>query len=152
MLEAHRALDARGRWLGNRLARAGFLTARPAVRRLHICRRPAHRHPRLEPPMTQATRLLHDLGQSLWLDNISRDLLRSGELGRLIAEDSVTGLTSNPTIFEKAMAQGDAYDADIARFARAGRSVEDVFFALAIDDLRQAASLFEAVYRDTNGG
>jgi len=101
--------------------------------------------------MTRATRQLHDLGQSLWLDNISRQMLRSGELKRLVDEDAVTGLTSNPTIFEKAMGQGTDYDADIATQARAGRSVEDVFFSLALDDLREAATLFEPEHRRTNG-
>ena len=101
--------------------------------------------------MTPATRQLHDLGQSLWLDNISRQLLRSGELRRLVAEESVTGVTSNPTIFEKAMGEGTDYDADIARLARSDRSAEDVFFALAIDDLKQAAALFEPVHRATGG-
>src|SRR5262249_33488255 len=97
------------------------------------------------------TRQLHDLGQSLWLDNISRRMLRDGTLKRLIDEDAVTGLTSNPTIFEKAMGQGDDYDADIAKLARAGRSVEDVFFALAIDDLRAPAALCEPEHRNTRG-
>ena len=98
-----------------------------------------------------ATRRLHDLGQSLWLDNISRDLLRDGTLRRLVDDAWVTGLTSNPTIFEKALGQGSAYDDDIAELARAGHSVEDVFFALAISDLREAARLFEPVHRRTGG-
>ena len=68
--------------------------------------------------MTRATRQLHDLGQSLWLDNISRRMLRTGELKRLVDEDAVTGITSNPTIFEKAMSRGDDYDEDIATLAR----------------------------------
>ena len=88
------------------------------------------------------TQQLHDLGQSLWIDNISRETLRDGSLATLISDYSVTGLTSNPTIFEKAMGQGDAYDDAIAQMAREGRSTEDLFFALAVDDLQKAADLF----------
>ena len=98
-----------------------------------------------------ATQQLHDLGQSLWIDNISRETLRDGSLARLIAEDSVTGLTSNPTIFEKAMGQGEAYDDAIAKLAREGRSTEDLFFALAVDDLQHAADLFAPVHEASGG-
>jgi transaldolase len=70
----------------------------------------------------KATQQLHELGQSLWIDNISRETLRDGSLAKLIADYSVTGLTSNPTIFEKAMGEGDAYDDAIAKMAREGRS------------------------------
>ena len=98
-----------------------------------------------------ATQQLHDLGQSLWIDNISRDMLRDGTLARLIADDSVTGLTSNPTIFEKAMSEGDAYDDAIAKMAREGRSVEDLFFALAVEDLQQAADLLLPAHEATGG-
>ncbi len=101
--------------------------------------------------MSQTTQQLHDLGQSLWIDNISRETLRDGTLERLIAEFSVTGLTSNPTIFEKAMGQGDAYDEDIARMAREGRSTEDLFFALAVDDLQRAADLFAPAHEASGG-
>jgi transaldolase len=97
------------------------------------------------------TRQLHELGQSLWIDNISRETLRDGSLARLIAEDSVTGLTSNPTIFEKAMGQGEAYDDAIAKLAREGRSTEDLFFALAVDDLQHAADLFAPVHEASGG-
>ena len=97
------------------------------------------------------TRQLHDLGQSLWIDNISRQTLDDGSLARLIADFSVTGLTSNPTIFEKAMGQGDAYDDAIARMARDGRATEDLFFALAVDDLQRAADLFAPVHEATGG-
>jgi transaldolase len=98
-----------------------------------------------------ATQQLHDLGQSLWIDNISREMLRDGTLARLIADDAVTGLTSNPTIFQKAMSEGDAYDDAIARMAREGRSVEDLFFALAVEDLQQAADLFLPAHEATGG-
>jgi transaldolase len=101
--------------------------------------------------MNQRTQQLHDLGQSLWIDNISRQTLRNGSLRTLIDEYSVTGLTSNPSIFEKAMGEGDAYDEAIARLAREGRSVEDLFFALAVDDLQQAADLFAPVFEQTGG-
>jgi transaldolase len=101
--------------------------------------------------MTNRTQQLHDLGQSLWVDNISRETLRDGSLAKLIADYSVTGLTSNPTIFEKAMAQGDAYDESIARMAREGRSTEDLFFALAVDDLQKAADLFAPAFEASGG-
>ena len=101
--------------------------------------------------MNQTTQQLHDLGQSLWIDNISRETLRDGSLAKLIADYSVTGLTSNPTIFEKAMGEGEAYDESIAQMARAGRSTEDLFFALAVDDLQKAADLFAPVHDATGG-
>lgn len=101
--------------------------------------------------MSQTTQQLHDLGQSLWIDNISRDTLRDGSLARLISDYSVTGLTSNPTIFEKAMAAGDAYDDSIAQLAREGRSTEDLFFALAVDDLQHAADMFAPINVATGG-
>ena len=101
--------------------------------------------------MNQRTRQLHDLGQSLWIDNISRQTLRDGSLRKLIDEYSVTGLTSNPSIFEKAMGEGDAYDDAIARMTRDGRSTEDLFFALAVDDLQQAADLFAPIFEQTGG-
>ena len=101
--------------------------------------------------MNANTKKLHDLGQSLWLDNISRDMLASGALARLVDDYSITGLTSNPTIFQKAMGEGDAYDASIARLARDGRTAEDLFFALAIEDLRQAAELFRPAHDASDG-
>jgi len=101
--------------------------------------------------MNPTTRKLHELGQSLWLDNISRDMLADGTLARYIAEYSVTGLTSNPTIFEKAIGAGSAYDRQISELARAGRSGEELFFSLAIDDLAHAADLFRPIH-DASGG
>ncbi|MFL6696597.1 MAG: transaldolase [Vitreoscilla sp.] len=98
-----------------------------------------------------ATQQLHELGQSLWIDNISRETLRDGSLAKLISDYSVTGLTSNPTIFEKAMGEGDAYDDAIGQMAREGRSVEDLFFALAVEDLQNAADLFAPVHAATGG-
>ena len=101
--------------------------------------------------MNKQTRQLHDLGQSLWIDNISRETLRDGSLATLISDYSVTGLTSNPTIFEKAMGEGDAYDDAIAQMAREGRSTEDLFFALAVDDLQHAADLFLPAHEASGG-
>jgi transaldolase len=99
----------------------------------------------------KATQMLHDLGQSLWLDNITRDLLRSGTLKRYIAELSVTGLTSNPTIFDQAIKNSTAYDAAIRDRLRQGNSGEALFFDLALEDLTLAADLFRPVYDRTNG-
>ncbi len=97
------------------------------------------------------TRKLHALGQSLWLDNISRPLLDNGTLARYIKDFSITGLTSNPTIFEQAIGQSDSYDADIARKTGEGKSGEALFFELALDDLRRAADLFRPVFDATGG-
>ncbi|MHB1331975.1 MAG: transaldolase [Sulfuriferula sp.] len=99
----------------------------------------------------KATQQLHDLGQSLWLDNITRELLTSGTLARYISELSVTGLTSNPTIFEHAIKDGDFYDTAIRQKALAGKSGEALFFELALEDLTQAADLFRPVYDATEG-
>jgi len=101
--------------------------------------------------MNANTQALHALGQSLWLDNITRTMLDDGTLPRYIAELSVTGLTSNPTIFEHAIGHGDAYDEQIGELARAGKSGEELFFALAIRDLGRAADLFRPAH-DASGG
>jgi transaldolase len=101
--------------------------------------------------MNLNTRKLHDLGQSLWLDNITREILANGTLGRYISDLSVTGLTSNPTIFEHAIGTGGAYDEAIGFLARQGVSGEDLFFALALEDLRQAADLFRPAFDATDG-
>jgi transaldolase len=97
------------------------------------------------------TLALHSLGQSLWLDNITRTLLRSGTLERYIADLSVTGLTSNPTIFEHAIGSGDSYDASIRVLDAAGLADEDLFFELALEDLTRAADLFRPVHDATEG-
>jgi len=99
----------------------------------------------------KATRQLHDLGQSLWLDNITRTLLDDGTLARYINEDSITGLTSNPSIFDKAIGDGDAYDAGIHAKTLAGLAGEKLFIELALEDLRRAADLFAPVYQRTAG-
>jgi transaldolase len=99
----------------------------------------------------KATQLLHNLGQSIWLDNITRDLLTSGTLKRYVDELSVTGLTSNPTIFDHAIKNSSAYDAAIRAGLAKGKSGEALFFDLALEDLTQAADLFRPIYDRTNG-
>ena len=99
----------------------------------------------------KATRELHNLGQSLWLDNITRDLLDRGTLRHYIDELSVTGLTSNPTIFEHAISKSNSYDAEISRLTSAGLSGEELFFELALQDLTRAADLFSSVHDRTAG-
>ena len=110
--------------------------------------------PRAEPARSdvlKATGQLHRLGQSLWLDNITRDLLSSGTLKRYIDNLSVTGLTSNPTIFEQAIKNSSAYDTAISAKLAQGKSGEELFFELALEDLRRAADLFRPIYDRTNG-
>jgi transaldolase len=97
------------------------------------------------------TEQLHDLGQSLWLDNITRTMLGDGTLRRYVEELSVTGLTSNPTIFDKAISKGDAYDEQIAAAGPGAESTEELFFELALTDLRDAADLFAPVHGRTDG-
>ena len=97
------------------------------------------------------TKTLHDVGQSLWLDNITRDLLNSGTLQRYIDEFSVTGLTSNPTIFDHAIKNSASYDAAIREKLREGKSGERLFFELALEDITRAADLFRPIYDRTNG-
>ena len=99
----------------------------------------------------KATQLLNNLGQSLWLDNITRDLLTSGTLKHYIDELSVTGLTSNPTIFENAIKNSTAYDASIRQKLKEGKSAEELFFELALEDLIPAADLFRPIHDRTNG-
>jgi len=99
----------------------------------------------------KATQQLHDLGQSLWLDNITRDLLDSGTLKHYIEELSVTGLTSNPTIFDHAIKNSSAYDTPIREKLRNGQSGEALFFDLALEDITRAADMFRPVFDRTNG-
>src|SRR5229473_3070988 len=99
----------------------------------------------------KATETLHDEGQSLWLDNITRDLLESGTLKRYIDELSVTGLTSNPTIFDHAIKNSSAYDAAIRKKVKEGKSGEELFFELALEDLTRAADLFRSIWDRTRG-
>ena len=97
------------------------------------------------------TRLLRDIGQSLWLDNITRELLDNGGLRKYIDEFSITGLTSNPTIFDEAIGGGNAYDDGIRAKTKAGKSGEALFIELALEDLRRAADLFRPTF-DASGG
>src|ERR1700686_5133772 len=99
----------------------------------------------------KATKELHDLGQSLWLDKLKGDLLDSGALKRYIDELYVTGLTSNPTIFEHAISKSKSYDAEIGRLLSTGLSGEELFFELALQDLTRAADLFAPVHARTAG-
>jgi transaldolase len=99
----------------------------------------------------KATTKLHDLGQSIWLDNITRDLLNQGTLKRYIDELSVTGLTSNPTIFDHAIKNSTAYDAAIRKNLPNKRPAEELFFDLALEDISRAADLFRPIWEKTNG-
>jgi transaldolase len=98
-----------------------------------------------------ATHTLHDRGQSLWLDNITRELLQSGTLARYINDLSVTGLTSNPTIFDHAIKNSTAYDAEIRTKIKQSKSSEELFFDLALEDLGRAADLFRPIWDQTRG-
>jgi transaldolase len=97
-----------------------------------------------------ATRILHEAGQSLWLDNITRELLDSGELERYVTDYTITGLTSNPSIFDKAIGSG-VYDDAIRDAASRGLSGEDLFFELAVEDLQRAADIFRPIHEATDG-
>ncbi len=99
----------------------------------------------------KATQLLHNLGQSLWLDNITRDMLDNGTLKRYIDELSVTGLTSNPTIFDHAIKSSPAYDAAIREKLGQGKSGEALFFELGLEDITRAADLFRPIWDRTDG-
>ena len=99
----------------------------------------------------KATSKLHDIGQSLWLDNITRGLLTSGTMRRYRDEFGVTGLTSNPTIFDHAIRHGTDYDAELSGKLKETKSPEELFLALALTDLRQAADLFGPIHDQTNG-
>jgi transaldolase len=99
----------------------------------------------------KATQQLHELGQSLWLDNITRAMLGDGTLRRYIDELSITGLTSNPTIFDKAITGGSTYDEQIIELHERGLELEQAFFELALADLRDAARMFEPINQRTDG-
>ena len=99
----------------------------------------------------KATQKLHEMGQSLWLDNITRGLLKSGTLDRYIHELSVTGLTSNPTIFDHAINKSHDYDDAIRQKSKEGKSGEALFFELGLEDLKQAADLFRPIHDQTGG-
>jgi len=94
---------------------------------------------------------LKDFGVSIWCDELSRDMIRGGALKKLIEGSAVVGVTSNPSIFQKAMSEGDAYDADIEKLAAAGKSTEEIFDALAVEDIREACDVLRPVYDRTDG-
>jgi transaldolase len=99
----------------------------------------------------KATQMLHDLGQSIWLDHITRDMLGNGTLNRYINELSVTGLTSNPTIFNNAIKNSSSYDVSIRKKVSEGKSGEKLFFDVALEDIIQAADAFRPIFDRTNG-
>ncbi|MEN4042096.1 MAG: transaldolase family protein, partial [Anaerolineaceae bacterium] len=99
-----------------------------------------------------AIQKLHETGQSLWYDNIHRGLITSGELAAMIGRGDIRGVTSNPTIFNSAISRSSDYDSAIKPMAWAGWSAEDIFYQLAVEDIRAAADLFRALYEQTQGG
>ncbi len=103
--------------------------------------------------MTTTNHLLEieSLGQSIWMDNLARDLVQSGELKRLIEEQGILGITSNPAIFEKAIAGNVIYDADIEAGIKAGKSMFEIYESLIFDDIRNACDIFRPVYENSNG-
>lgn len=96
--------------------------------------------------MENNVKKIHDFDQSIWLDYIDRKIMNTGELQKLIDEDGIRGLTSNPAIFEKAISSGSDYDEDIKKFAQEDKSNDDIFYGLAVADIQQAADLFKPVY------
>src|SRR6476660_4712153 len=97
---------------------------------------------------------LHELtahGQSVWFDTLSRDLVQSGELARMMKDDAVTGVTSNPTIFQKALSAGDAYDEDLKRLLAETDDPTEIFFSLALQDIRDAADVLKSAYDASKG-
>ena len=101
--------------------------------------------------MSNNVKAITELGQSIWLDNVSRQLLDSGDLARLIDEDGISGVTSNPTIFEKAIGGSDRYDAALHEAAAEGRDARGIFFELAFEDIRDGADLLRPIF-DAHAG
>ena len=97
------------------------------------------------------TKIIRDLGQSIWLDFFDREIMNSGKLKKMIEEDGISGVTSNPSIFEKAIRGGSDYDEDIVNLSKTKRSYEAIFFSLAVKDIRRAADLFKRVHEESNG-
>src|SRR5882762_9249364 len=98
---------------------------------------------------------LHELtehGQAVWFDTLSRDLVHSGELKKMMDEDAVTGVTSNPTIFQKALSSGDAYDEDLKKLLAETDDPTEIFFSLALQDIREACDVLKPAYEASNGG
>lgn len=100
---------------------------------------------------TNRVKQIHSFGQSIWLDFINREIIKSGELKKLIDEDGVRGVTSNPAIFEKAITSSSDYDADIAELAKTTTDNEELFFGLAVKDIQSATDLFKGVYEESKG-
>src|SRR5690349_8421878 len=100
--------------------------------------------------MTSKIQQLHDFGQSVWYDNVSRDFINDGSIQKLI-DNGVLGLTSNPTIFEKAISAGTAYDEQLRELVRQGKTSAEAFTEMAFQDIRSVADLFRPVYDRTNG-
>src|ERR1700761_7353219 len=100
---------------------------------------------------TNRVKQIHSFGQSIWLDFINREIIKSGELKKLIDEDGVRGVTSNPAIFEKAITSSSDYDADIAELAKTKTDNEEIFFGLAVKDIKNATDLFKGVYDESKG-
>ena len=100
---------------------------------------------------TNRVKQIHSFGQSIWLDFINREIIKSGELKKLIDEDGVRGVTSNPAIFEKAITSSSDYDADIAELAKTNTDNEELFFGLAVKDIQSATDLFKSVYEESKG-
>jgi transaldolase len=98
--------------------------------------------------MSNRVKQIHELGQSIWLDFIDRKIMDTGEMQKLITEDGVRGVTSNPAIFEKAFSSSSDYDADIAKLAKEGKSNDDIFYGVAVEDIKRAADMFMQVYED----
>mgnify|MGYP002074638540 FL=1 len=101
--------------------------------------------------MGNPLRELWEAGQSFWIDNLTRSMITTGELERLILEDGLRGLTSNPTIFQKALSSSEEYDLEIARLNARGHNAVEIFEALAIHDIRAAADLFRPVFDGSDG-
>ena len=102
--------------------------------------------------MTNNSKKLYELGQSIWYDNIQRKLLKDGELAAMIADGMIYGVTSNPSIFNNAVSKSDDYNVDLQALANTGKSTEEIYEALAIADIQAATDLFRPVYEATNGG
>ena len=102
--------------------------------------------------MTSAIARLNDFGQSPWYDNLARPLLTGGGLAKLVAEDGIRGVTSNPTILDKAIDAGEGYDEQLLECAKDGLSIEDTYWAVVLDDIVEATKVLEPVHEAANGG
>ncbi len=102
--------------------------------------------------MANRLKKIHELGQSIWLDFIDRRIMDSGDMQKLITEDGIRGVTSNPAIFEKAFSSSSDYDEDIAKLAKEGKSNDDIFYGVAVEDIKRAADMFMQVYEDAVKG